>query len=111
MLREGAVEPDFMMSRVDAIMSGASQAVVKARRIGRDRADTRGGAFASTSASAPSLSRTGLSSTQPSGTRTATMFRLNVIFSPSGIDIAFALDASQTSGKHSRNGRWCEAGG
>src|SRR5213594_3590643 len=58
-----------------------------------------------------SLSRTGLSSTQPSGTRTATMFRLNVIFSPSGIDIAFALDASQTSGKHSRNGRWCEAGG
>ncbi len=39
------------------------------------------------------------------------MFRLNVIFSPSGIDIAFALDASQTSGKHSRNGRWCEAGG
>ncbi len=29
MLREGAVEPDFMMSRVDAIMSGASQAVVR----------------------------------------------------------------------------------
>jgi len=29
MLREGAVEPDFMTSRVDAIMSGASQAVVR----------------------------------------------------------------------------------
>jgi hypothetical protein len=37
--------------------------------------------------------------------------RLNVIFSPSGIDIEIALAASHTSGKHSRKGKWCSAGG